>query len=237
MAVCKHAIAGIIGRKKMDNSKSVSLAVIKRLPRYYRYLGDLLDNGITRISSKELSNKMNITASQIRQDLNNFGCFGQQGYGYNVELLYNEIKKILGLDKEYSIVIIGAGNIGQALANYVNFERRGFYFKALFDINPKLIGMTIRGIEVRDVDTLSDYLKNNPIDIAVLALPKANAKEVAAIVTNSGVKGIWNFSHIDLDKKAGVKFENVHLTDSLMTLSYKLNEDEIIERFNVLPKR
>jgi len=221
----------------MDNSKSVSLAVIKRLPRYYRYLGDLLDNGITRISSKELSNKMNITASQIRQDLNNFGCFGQQGYGYNVELLYNEIKKILGLDKEYSIVIIGAGNIGQALANYVNFERRGFYFKALFDINPKLIGMTIRGIEVRDVDTLSDYLKNNPIDIAVLALPKANAKEVAAIVTNSGVKGIWNFSHIDLDKKAGVKFENVHLTDSLMTLSYKLNEDEIIERFNVLPKR
>ncbi|MBE6013289.1 redox-sensing transcriptional repressor Rex [Anaeropeptidivorans aminofermentans] len=221
----------------MDNSKSVSLAVIKRLPRYYRYLGDLLDNGITRISSKELSNKMNITASQIRQDLNNFGCFGQQGYGYNVELLYNEIKKILGLDKEYSIVIIGAGNIGQALANYVNFERRGFYFKALFDINPKLIGMTIRGIEVRDVDTLPDYLKNNPIDIAVLALPKANAKEVAAIVTNSGVKGIWNFSHIDLDKKAGVKFENVHLTDSLMTLSYKLNEDEIIERFNVLPKR
>lgn len=221
----------------MDNSKSVSLAVIKRLPRYYRYLGDLLDNGITRISSKELSNKMHITASQIRQDLNNFGCFGQQGYGYNVELLYNEIKKILGLDKEYSIVIIGAGNIGQALANYVNFERRGFYFKAIFDINPKLIGMTIRGIEVRDVDTLPEYLKNNPIDIAVLALPKANAKEVASIVTNSGVKGIWNFSHIDLEKKAGVKFENVHLTDSLMTLSYKLNEDEIIERFNVLPKR
>lgn len=219
----------------MDSSKSVSLAVIRRLPRYYRYLGDLLDNGITRISSKELSRKMSITASQIRQDLNNFGCFGQQGYGYNVELLYNEIKKILGLDKVYSLVIIGAGNIGQALANYMSFERRGFHFNAIFDVNPKLIGMTIRGIEVRDVDSLAAYLKENPTDIAVLALPKSNAHDVAEIVMKSGVKGIWNFSHIDLNIHEGVKFENVHLTDSLMTLSYKLNEDDIIERFNVLP--
>ena len=134
----------------MDSEKKISPAVINRLPRYYRYLGDLLESDITRISSKELSAKMNITASQIRQDLNNFGGFGQQGYGYNVEYLYNEIKKILGLDRLYNMIVVGGGNIGQALVNYTNFEKRGFVIKAVFDINPRLIGMTIRGVEVYD---------------------------------------------------------------------------------------
>ena len=173
--------------------KKISLAVIKRLPRYHRYLGDLLENGITRISSKDLSKRMNVTASQIRQDLNNFGCFGQQGYGYNVELLYAEIKKILGIDKQYNLVIIGAGNIGQALVNYMNFEKRGFNFIAMFDVNPRLIGMTIRGIEIYDIDTLEDFLKTHQVDIVVLTLPKNNAVKVSKIIIDCGIKGIWNF--------------------------------------------
>ena len=216
----------------MEAGKNISLAVIKRLPRYYRYLGDILDDGITRISSKDLSRRMNITASQIRQDLNNFGCFGQQGYGYNVELLCNEIKSILGLDKQYSLIIIGAGNIGQALVNYINFGRRGYNFKALFDVNPKLIGLSIRGIEIYDVDNLENYLNENQVDIAVLTLPKTSAVTVADTVIRCGVKGIWNFSHIDIHTPKDVKVENVHLTDSLMTLSYKLNEQDILDRFN-----
>ena len=208
--------------------KKISLAVIKRLPRYYRYLGDLLDNGITRISSKDLSKRMNVTASQIRQDLNNFGCFGQQGYGFNVELLYEEIKKILGIDKQYNLVIIGAGNIGQALVNYVNFQRRGFNFIAMFDINPRLIGMTIRGIEIYDIDTLEDFLKSHDVDIVVLTLPKNNAVKVSKIIIDCGIKGIWNFSHIDLKTPPNVVVENIHLTDSMMTLSYKLNNKDYI---------
>ncbi len=211
---------------KMD--KKISLAVIKRLPRYYRYLGDLLDNGITRISSKDLSKRMNVTASQIRQDLNNFGCFGQQGYGYNVELLYDEIKKILGINKQYNLVIIGAGNIGQALVNYINFQKRGFNFIAMFDVNPRLIGMTIRGIEIYDIDTLEDFLKTHNVDIVVLTLPKNNAVKVSKIIIDCGIKGIWNFSHVDLKTPPNVVVENIHLTDSMMTLSYKLNNKDCI---------
>lgn len=206
----------------MEKDKKISIAVIKRLPRYYRYLGDLLNNGITRISSKDLSQKMNITASQIRQDLNNFGRFGQQGYGYNVEFLHDEIKKILGLGKTYNLVIIGAGNIGQALANYVNFKNRGFNFIGIFDINPRLIGLTIRGLEIMDIDKLEDFLTKNKVDIAVLTLPKNNAIKVSTIIIKCGVKGIWNFSHVDLKTPEDVVVENVHLTDSLMVLSYKL---------------
>ena len=183
----------------MDSEKKISPAVINRLPRYYRYLGDLLESDITRISSKELSAKMNITASQIRQDLNNFGGFGQQGYGYNVEYLYNEIKKILGLDRMYNMIVIGGGNIGQALVNYTNFEKRGFVIKAVFDINPRLVGMTIRGVEVYDVDKMEEYVKNNRVDVAILTLPRSQAVD-------------------------DVLVENVHLTDSLMTLLYKINE-------------
>ena len=204
--------------------KKISTAIIKRLPRYYRYLGDLLDNGITRISSGELSKRMKVTASQIRQDLNKFGCFGQQGYGYNVELLYKEIQQILGLDKVYNLVIIGGGNLGQALMNYNNFAKRGFRFIGVFDRNPKIIGLELRGVEIMDVANLDDFLKNNRVDIAVLALPKNNAKQVVPILVENGIKGIWNFSHVDLDVPEDVVVENVHLTDSLMQISYAIRE-------------
>ncbi|MDD4844193.1 MAG: redox-sensing transcriptional repressor Rex [Anaerotignum sp.] len=208
----------------MDSEKRISPAVINRLPRYYRYLGDLLESDITRISSKELSAKMNITASQIRQDLNNFGGFGQQGYGYNVEYLYNEIKKILGLDRLYNMIVVGGGNIGQALVNYTNFEKRGFVIKAVFDTNPRLIGMTIRGIEVHDVDQMEEYIKNHNVDVAILTLPRSKAAKVAKDLAKWGVKGMWNFSHVDLQVPDDILVENVHLTDSLMTLIYKINE-------------
>ena len=208
----------------MDSDRKISPAVINRLPRYYRYLGDLLESDITRISSKELSAKMNITASQIRQDLNNFGGFGQQGYGYNVEYLYNEIKKILGLDRLYNMIVVGGGNIGQALVNYTNFEKRGFVIKAVFDINPRLIGMTIRGVEVYDIDQMEAYVKSNPVDVAILTLPRSQAVKVANDLAKWGVKGMWNFSHVDLQGPEDVLVENVHLTDSLMTLLYKINE-------------
>jgi len=208
----------------MDSEKKISTAVINRLPRYFRYLGDLLESDITRISSKELSVKMNITASQIRQDLNNFGGFGQQGYGYNVEYLYNEIKKILGLDRMYHLIVVGGGNIGQALVNYTNFEKRGFVINGVFDINPRLVGMTIRGVEVYDIDQMEDFVKNNEVDVAILTLPRSQAVKVAHNLAKWGVKGIWNFSHVDLQVPDDVLVENVHLTDSLMTLLYKINE-------------
>lgn len=204
--------------------KQISKAVINRLPRYYRYLGDLLEKDVVRISSKELSEKMKVTASQIRQDLNNFGGFGQQGYGYNVEYLHTEIGKILGLDKKYNIIIIGAGNLGQALANYTDFERRGFYVKGIFDINPKLVGLSIRGIEIKNIDEIEDFVKMNRIDIAALTLPKAKAPQIASDLAKWGIKGIWNFAPTDLHLPEDVVVENVHLAESLMKLSYKLSE-------------
>lgn len=220
----------------MYNERKISSAVINRLPRYYRYLGDLLENDITRISSKELSSKMNITASQIRQDLNNFGGFGQQGYGYNVEYLHSEIKKILGLDKVYNLIVVGGGNIGQALVNYTNFEKRGFVITAVFDVNPRLIGMTIRGVEVYDVDYMEEFVKNNKVDVAILTLPRSQANKIANDLVEWGVKGMWNFSHVDLDMPEEVKVENVHLTDSLMTLLYKINEVETEESTSIPSK-
>ncbi len=204
--------------------RNVSTAVIKRLPRYYRYLGDLIDRGVTRISSGELSEKMNITASQIRQDFNNFGCFGQQGYGYNVESLYGEITKILCLEKSYKLIIIGAGNIGQALVNYSGFQKRGFQVVALFDTNPKLVGLSINGIEVHDIDGLEDFLENNEVNIAVLAVPASSTVKIAQRLYAKKVKGIWNFSNTDIHAPEDVFVENVHLTDSLMTLVYGLND-------------
>lgn len=208
----------------MAEDKKISSAVVNRLPRYYRYLGELLESGTNRISSKELSEKMNITASQIRQDLNNFGGFGQQGYGYNVEYLYNGIKKILGIDRIYNIIVVGAGNIGQALVNYPNFEKRGFVIRGIFDVNPRVIGITIRGIEVYDVDVMESFIKENSIDVAILTLPKSQAAQTAANLAKWGIKGIWNFSPLDLEVPEGVSVENVHLTDSLMTLIYKIND-------------
>ncbi len=203
--------------------REISQAVIRRLPRYYRYLGDLMDNGVERISSSELSHKMNVTASQIRQDLNNFGGFGQQGYGYNVKYLRTEIGKILGLDEQQNFIIIGAGNLGQALANYSSFEKRGFVLKGIFDVNPRLEGIAIRGIKIRMMDELPEFVKENEIDIAVLTIPKAKAIEVADVLVECGIKGIWNFAHTDLKVPKDVIVENVHLSESLMRLSYKIN--------------
>lgn len=202
--------------------REISRTVIKRLPRYYRYLGELLDNGVERISSNDLSDRMQVTASQIRQDLNNFGGFGQQGYGYNVKYLYSEIGKILGLDKTYNIIIVGAGNLGQALANYVKFEKRGFRVIGMFDVNPQLAGRKVRGIEIRLMNELDAFLQENTIHIATLTLPKTAAEEVAVKLVEGGVKAIWNFAHTDLNLPKDVVVENVHLSESLMQLSYNL---------------
>ncbi len=206
--------------------KDISQAVIGRLPRYFRYLGELRDTGVERISSQELSERMKVTASQIRQDFNNFGGFGQQGYGYNVEYLYTEIGKILGLDKTHRFVIIGAGNLGQALGGYINFERRGFIFSGIFDINPEVVGRDVRGIKVRDLSEMDAFVKENNIDIAVLTLPKAGAVEVAERLAKVGIKAIWNFAHVDLHLSPDIQVENVHLSDSLMKLSYNLNRNK-----------
>ncbi|MBQ5735227.1 MAG: redox-sensing transcriptional repressor Rex [Lachnospiraceae bacterium] len=206
--------------------KEISKAVISRLPRYYRYLGELLELGVERISSNELSSKMKVTASQIRQDLNNFGGFGQQGYGYNVKYLHSEIAKILGIDHNHNMIIIGAGNLGQAIANYSAFEKRGFIIKGIFDVNPRLEGLTVRGVEIRMIDELPEFIKENDIEIAALTIPKAKAKEVAAIVVDAGVKAIWNFAHTDLVVPKDVIVENVHLSESLMRLSYNLSRLE-----------
>ena len=159
--------------------KEISQAVIRRMPRYYRYLGELLEEGVERISSNDLSNRMQVTASQIRQDLNNFGGFGQQGYGYNVQFLYDEIGKILGLNTTHNIIVIGAGNLGQAITNYVKFEKFGFIITALFDVNPALKGETVRGIPIYLMDELEDYCKNNKVDIAALTLPKEKAEKTS----------------------------------------------------------
>ena len=206
--------------------KDISQAVIRRMPRYYRYLGELLDAGVERISSNELSAQMKVTASQIRQDLNNFGGFGQQGYGYNVRFLYEEIGKILGLDKQYNIIVIGAGNLGQALANYVKFEKRGFIITGLFDVNPALRGLSVRGIPVRMLEELPEFVKNNKIGIAALTMPKESASQVANQVVELGINAIWNFAHLDLELPEHVVVENVHLSDSLMQLSYNIVKKE-----------
>lgn len=203
--------------------KEISQAVISRLPRYFRYLGELKDEGVERISSKDLSTLMKVTASQIRQDLNNFGGFGQQGYGYKVEYLYNEIGKLLGIDKTHNLIIIGAGNLGQALANYMNFARRGFLFKGIFDSNPEVIGKKIKDLEVLNVDDIEQFIKDNDIDIAVLTIPKTGAASVAERLACTNIRGIWNFAHVDLNLPSRIRVENVHLSDSLMKLSYNIN--------------
>ena len=205
------------------SSNTVPSAVIRRMPRYYRYLGDLLSRGITRISSADLSRRMNVTASQIRQDLNNFGGFGQQGYGYNVRHLYDEIGSILGLDKKHNLILIGAGNLGQALANYVNFEKRGFIIKGIFDRNEDIHGREIRGIRVQPMENIEQFMKENDVDIAVLTIPKTGAVKIAEQLASYGIRGIWNFAHIDLNLPENIKVENVHLSESLMKLSYKMN--------------
>ncbi len=203
--------------------KEISQAVIGRLPRYFRYLGELKDEGVERISSQDLSRLMQVTASQIRQDFNNFGGFGQQGYGYNVEYLYQEIGKILGLDIQHNFIIIGAGNLGRALGNYFNFERRGFIFKGMFDRDPRLLGMDVRGVRVRPMEEMEGFIREHQIDIAVLTIPKTSAVGVAEMLVKNGIRAIWNFAHVDLNVPEGIQVENVHLSDSLMKLSYNIN--------------
>ena len=210
----------------------VSMAVIRRLPRYQRYLDELFKNDVKRISSRELSERMGVTASQIRQDLNCFGGFGQQGYGYNVEDLYNTITDILGLNRSYNTIIVGAGNLGQAIAGYTNFEKSGFTLKALFDVNPKLIGLRLRDIEILDVDTLPDFLHQHKVDIGIMCIPRKTAQQTADILTSNGVRAIWNFSMTDLDVPADIIVENVHLSDSLYTISYRLNEEELFNKID-----
>jgi len=204
-------------------TKGISQAVVSRLPRYFRYLGELKDEGVERISSQELSELMHVTASQIRQDFNNFGGFGQQGYGYNVEFLYKEIGKILGLDRTHNFIIIGAGNLGRALGNYMNFERRGFLFQGIFDKNPELIGQYIRDVQVRSMSEMEHFVRENDIEIAVLTIPKTEAVDVADRLVQNGIRAIWNFAHVDLNVPEGIQVENVHLSDSLMKLSYNIS--------------
>jgi redox-sensing transcriptional repressor len=208
----------------MASKKKVSIAVIRRLPRYYRYLSDLLLVDITRISSKELSTRMGITASQIRQDLNCFGGFGQQGYGYNVESLYKEIGNILGVTSRFKTVIIGAGNMGQALAHYGNFERRGFEIIGVFDINPELVGKKVNKIEILHMDLIDEFIKSNKVDIAILTVPYEQTPGLAEKMAGLGIKGLWNFSPMDLKLPHKMVIENVHLSDSLMVLGYRIKE-------------
>lgn len=207
----------------MARYEGVSVSVIRRLPRYHRFLYDLLQKDIHRISSRELAELMNLTASQIRQDLNCFGGFGQQGYGYNVQHLHTEIGKILGLDRTYNMIILGAGNLGQALANYSKFARWGFKVIGIFDVDPELDGSMVRDIPIRMVSELPRYLKENDVQIAALTLPRNQAKAMAELVTANGVKAIWNFAHTDLKLPEDVIVESVHLSDSLMQLSYNMS--------------
>lgn len=208
----------------MGKNDGVSISVIKRLPRYYRFLGELKARGVVRISSKDLSEKMGFTASQIRQDLNCFGGFGQQGYGYNIESLYNEIGKILGVDKTRKAILIGAGNLGKAVALHMSFEERGFNVIGIFDKNPALSGQMLRGIPIRHIDGLFDFCKDNSPVVAVLCIPSAAAETLAPQLVQLGIKGFWNFSHYDISANhPNVAVENVHLSDSLMTLSYHVS--------------
>ncbi len=206
--------------------KEISKAVIQRLPRYYRYLEDLMDQGIERISSGDLSRRMHLTASQIRQDLNNFGGFGQQGYGYNVFNLHEEIAKILKIDQVHSMIIVGAGHLGLALSNYTNFRKRGFDIKGVFDNNPKVIGQEAGGVKVSPMSEMKDIVEKNHIRLAALCIPKDAAVKIVDDLISYGVRGFWNFAHVDLEVPEHVVVENVHLSESLMRLSYRVFEEQ-----------
>lgn len=210
----------------MAKYPGVSRSVTRRLPRYYRFLDDLKQKNIERISSREFAEITGLTASQIRQDLNCFGGFGQQGYGYNVATLHAEIGRILTLDRARPTVLIGAGNLGSAVARHMKFDKRGFSLDAIFDNNPDIIGRTIRGLVVQDVKLLKDFCTENPPQVAILCIPREATSETARLLIDCGVRGFWNFSHYDLSVEYGDKIavENVHLGDSLMTLSFHVSE-------------
>lgn len=210
----------------MKKFTSISNAVIRRLPRYRRILGDLLHKKIDVVSSSELGGLVNYTASQIRQDLHNFGSFGLQGYGYSVKGLYKEINTILGLEKKYKMVIVGAGNLGQALTNYTHYYKTGFNTVAIFDVNPKIIGVKINDIEVLDFNDIEDFLDKHSIDIGIITTNRESAQNVTDKLVNGGVKGIWNFSATDLNVPDHIAIENAHLTDSLYILSYQISQND-----------
>ena len=206
---------------------TISNSVIKRLPRYYRFLGELKATGVTRISSKELSQKMGITASQMRQDLNCFGGFGQQGYGYNIEFLQTEIAKILGLDIPKSAILIGMGNLGRAVTMHINFESKGFSLIGLFDSKESLVGQVVKNMPIRSTETLDEFCRENLPEVAILCIPKEAAPSVSEQLIKLGIKGFWNFSHYDLAvNHPEIVVENMHFGDSLMTLSYRLSNEE-----------
>ena len=214
----------------MERFSNISMAVVRRLPKYHRYLGDLLNNDIRRVSSQELSRITGFTASQIRQDLNCFGGFGQQGYGYNVDELHNEIGKILGLDSTYRTIIIGAGNVGRAIANYTFFEESGFVLYGVFDNNPKKVGDKIKDLSVLPIDEIEAFIKENDIEIGILCTPKEGTQKIAEVLVKCGIRGIWNFAPVDLKLDSNVIIENVHLSESLFTISYLLKEQEELRK-------
>ncbi len=209
----------------MAKGQSVSLSVIRRLPRYYRFLSDLKSNGILRISSRELSQRMGLTASQIRQDLNCFGGFGQQGYGYNVEQLHAEIGNILGVNKGYRTILLGAGNLGRAVASHMDFENKGFNLIGVFDADKQVAGKTLRGLKILPVEKLESFcIEEQPV-IAILCIPKESAHKASDLLVNLGIKAFWNFSHYDFAvSHPDIVVENVHLGDSLMILCYRTSE-------------
>lgn len=212
----------------MSKHENISVQVIKRLPRYYRFLGELLDKNITRISSRELSDRMHLTASQIRQDLNCFGGFGQQGYGYSVEALHEEIGHILGIDNQYSAIMIGAGNLGKAVATHMSFEKRGFRLMGIFDSDKNKIGQKIRELNVMDTNSLEEFCKNNHPDVAIFCVPKSATPALAKELHSYGVKNYWNFSHYDLTLDFDdIIVQNVHLNDSLMVLCYMITDSKM----------
>lgn len=208
----------------MEQDKKIPDIVIKRLPVYYRFLTSLHQMGISRVSSTDLGKKMGITSSQVRQDFFNFGSFGLQGYGYDVDQLRQEIGAILGLDTQHTMIIIGAGHLGQALARHSAFEKDGYSVIGVFDVNPHLIGEKIRDVEIMHVNRISDFVNQNRVDIAVVTVPRTYAKDVADLVTGLGIRGIWNFTSVKLAVPEDVAVENIHLSDSLMTLGYYMKE-------------
>lgn len=204
-------------------SKYISISVIKRLPRYYRFLGILKNAGMVRISSRELADRMGLSASQIRQDLNCFGGFGQQGYGYNIESLQNEIGAILGVDAGLKTILIGAGELGRALLSHIEFDKRGFDVIGIFDKNPALAGQVLSGLPVRPDTDIEDFCKENGVQVAILCIPYAEAAENISTYVSAGIKGFWNFSHYNINEKYPFAIvENVHFNDSLMTLCYQV---------------
>ena len=211
--------------KKNDNSVVIPTAVIKRLPKYHRYLEQLVNEGREKISSQQLGDIVGVSAPQLRQDLNYFGNFGQQGYGYNVKKLYHSLAEVMGIQKKSDMVLVGVGNIGQALVNSKDFEKRGFYLSAIFDVNPKLIGVEINDLIVKDVADLDEYIEENDIDLGVITVPANSAQKIANQMIKAGIKGIWNFSPLDLKTPPGIQVENEHLTEGLLRLSFKVKDE------------